>query len=388
MTTRANKKRNVESDTDGAKGIVKGLIQDGASLHKKKEVILANFGTAEGGVMSVFSAKYGGVGNKLHLVPKEWDEDYEPYYDDAKGHMVGLKIDEYELTAGELLLVAMSWNAYKKYDAWMCLAEGNKILCSYPRVRVTESEDEVGFKGKSLTVPAWRVTISNSSSVHYADPKTIMGFLKLDMVKATDFTRAALLVEDAVEKGGFKQIDPKEFSTTKKISAIARDTSVYSEKRGLATFLLGLHLRDGSMEDKISSFSASPSVPFAVAAGFKQILTAPIVNVSTKAVVSKVKLVDLSDETEVLMNKVVISQDYWNKFAQIETVEVYVNSGNLAMKKPGKKQTTAQKFDLETAANVKAVIKAICEVNNSEEQKKPAAKENEEVIEIDDDLFD
>jgi hypothetical protein len=375
-------------DTMDAKSISKGLISAGASIHRQKKVMLANFGTVPGGVMSVYSAKFGGVGEKMHLMPGEWEDEFSATYDEA-GAMSKLQRSNVTIEGTSLATVVKSWNAYKKHDAWMCfVGDDNKIACSFPRVRVEKAEAEVGVKGTKVSVSTWRVGQLHSSSLHYTDPEMLAGFLKLDMVSVTDFTRTAMLVEDAVVKGGYVQIDPAEFANVKDIITMAQDTSIYAEKREVANYLMGLHLKDSSTEEKIKGFTQTPSVAFAVAAGLKQILTSPVINVSTKTDVAKVKLVDLADGADVLMNKVVISQDYWNNFTDISTVEVFKSGGNLAMKKAKKQQTTAQKFETEKAVNVKTILTAICQYNTTSKTKAPTAMAVSAPDAIDDDLLD
>lgn len=380
-------KRARANDTMNEVGLSKELMKCGASLHKKKNVILANFKSEPEKVLAVHHAKFGGVGVKLFLLPKEMDENVTPTYSDS-GELIGITKDGVSLGPTYMKTVVMSWNSYKKNDAWMAyIGEDNKVVCSFPRVRAVEVEVVVGIKGKKTQIKAWRTTVLASSSVHYAFPTTIMGFLELNCVGPEDFVRVAMSVESAVVAGGFVQIDAAAYGDIEELAAKCVDTTLFKEARDLSGLIMGLVQKNASVDDKISAFMKTPSVAFATACKFFQVQAATLTNLTTKSDVMAVSLKDLDDDDNVLMGRVTINVDYWNKLTDFDSFTVYKEAGNLAIKKKGKQQSTAQKFDVMKAGYVKAIHKAICDTNTKVIPSK--SKPITEVIEtLDDNLFD
>jgi hypothetical protein len=380
------KKRKIEMILSNEKEFAKGLIKRGASLHKTKKVILANLEIEDSGVLAVFHVKFGGVGAKMYLLPKEMDGVTAIY--NGSGEVVKLGNENVELLDSQFKAVVMSWNAYKKNDATMAfLGKDQKVTCTFPRIRAEEVEAEVNFKGEKKEVRSWRVSTLVSSGVHYTDPKTLLGFLKLGVVGVESFVRVANAVEDAVKAGGFEQFGAEEFNDIVKLATICSDTSLFKEKRDLAGLIMGLVQQGEDMDVKIEGFKTAPSVTFATACKFLQVHSAKFLNVSTKTDVKAVALESLDDEDMVVMTRVPINVAYWNKLTDFSAIMVYKEAGNLAIKKQGKKQTTAQKFDVEKAEYVKAIHKIIVAHNTAIVPTGPASK-SDDGNEIDDELFD
>jgi hypothetical protein len=235
-------------------------------------------------------------------------------------------------------------------------------------------------------VQKWKLIFRNECKTYYTDPEKLAGFLKKGMVDIEEFVMVAAAVETAVVDGGYKQIEPEDFDA-EGISNLANDTSVFNAKRNLAAMLLGLTMKGQDNAAKVDAFIQTPSVALAVAAGFKQLQLAPLWNVSTQADVAKVKLSSLHEGANVLLNKVAISHDYWARFDNIDNVECYLATGSLALKKSGKKQTSAMKFEVMNAAEALAIHKAICGKNTSRQPTKSSGNDIDEDAEIDEDLF-
>jgi hypothetical protein len=380
-------KRSRMEDTKTAVGLSKGLMQSGASLHKKKAVIMANLLNEDGKILAANFSKFGGVGSKLYLVPKELEDNIIAGYNEA-GELVTIKKGDAVIEGAAMKAVVMSWNAYKKNDAWMAyVGDDNKLIFTIPRVRVVEVDATVGIKGKKEQVKAWRVTLLASSSLLYASPATIKGFYELGCVAPEDFVRVSKSVEDAVVSGGYKQIEAADYSDIVKLAAICLDTSLFKDARDLAGLIMGLHQKTANMEDKIKAFIVSPSAAFATACKFFQVQSATLTNLTTRSDVKAVSLKSLSDDDDVLMGRVVIGTDYWNKLTDFDSIMVYKEAGNIAIKKKGKSQTTAQRFDTEKAVHIKSIHKAICDYNTRVPPAQSAvAKKPDEAM--DDDLFD
>jgi len=380
-------KRLRMDEAKSAVGLSKSLMQAGASLHKKKSVIMANLLNESGNILSVHHIKYGGVGNKLYLLPKELEDNVLPTYSET-GELVAITKGKLKVEGASMKAVVMSWNSYKKNDAWMAyIGTDDKVVCTIPRVRVVEVEVTIGVKGVKEQVPAWRVTLLTSSSLLYASPDTIKGFLNLLCVEPEDFVRVAQSVEKAVVSGGYKQIDASSYSDIVQLATMCTDTSLYKEARDLGGLIMGLAQKNADMEDKIKAFTATPSVAFATACKFYQVQSATLTNLTTKSDVKAVNLKSLDDDDNVLMGRVTINTEYWNKLTDYDSIMVYKEAGNIAIKKKGKSQTTAQKFDVEKAVYIKAIHAAICDTNTQVTTKKPAAVE-EKGEALDDELFD
>jgi hypothetical protein len=379
------RRRMVEAKT--VVELSKGLMHSGASLHKKKAVIMANLSNEDGKILAVHHIKYGGVGTKLYLLPKELEDNVSPDYSET-GELVAITKGELKVEGTAMKAVVMSWNAYKKNDAWMAyIGTDDKVICTIPRVRVVEVEASVGVKGKKEQVKAWRVTLLTSSSLMYASPDTIQGFLKMECVEPEEFVRVAQSVERAVVSGGFKQIKAVDYSDIIKLATMCVDTSLYKEARDLSGLIMGLVQKNASMDDKIKAFTATPSVAFATACKFFQVQSATLTNLTTKSEVKAVSLKSMDDDDNVLMGRVTINVDYWNKLTDYDSIMVYKEAGNIAIKKKGKQQTTAQRFGTEKAGYLKAIHKAICDANTQVTTKKPEAIEKEDEA-LDDELFD
>jgi hypothetical protein len=383
----ADNKRARMEVTKNAGGLSKGLIKFGASLHKKKEVILANLCFKLPNILAVHHVKYGGVGEKLFLLPKEMEDTVTPDYNE-RGELIGITKDKIKIEGTNMKAVVMSWNAYKKNDAWMAyIGEDNRVICTFPRIRVVEVEVEVSIKGKKGKVNAWRTTILNSSTIMYASPKTIKGFLEMAFVEPEDFVRVAQSVEKAVVAGGFLQIDTDNFSDIEKLASNCVNTSLFKEARDLGGLLMGLQQRNATMEDKVKAFKETPSVAFATACKFFQTQTATLTNLTTKSDVQAVLLRSLDDDDNVLMGRVTINVDYWNKLTNFESIMVYKEAGNLAIKRKGKVQSTSQKFATEKAGHLKAILGAICDYNTRIIPEKSAVATQKDEY-FDDQLFD
>lgn len=376
-----------ESIDPAAKALAKGLIKQGASLQMKKAVVLANLALEDSSVFAIHRMMLGSVGGKICLAPKEWlAEGYTITYD-KNCFIEALTKDGVVITGSSILSIANSWNGYQKYDAQMVIFnEDKKVIGCIPRAMHKEDVMEINVKGTKKEVKKWVTIFRKEYKTYYTDPEVLMGFLKLEMVGLKNMLEVTLAVEDAVVKGGYVQLDPGEF-TNEGIASIASDSSIFSSNRNLAAILLGFALEGKDLNTKVEAFIKTPSVSLAHAAGFCQLQAQQIVNVTTQSVVEKVNLVSLADDALVLMNKVGISQNYWDSFDNIEKVECYVATDSLAVKKKGKKQTSPMRFESMEAGPLIKIHKAICASNtNLKVQAKPlnVAKEDEQ---IDDDFF-
>jgi hypothetical protein len=102
-----------------------------------------------------------------------------------------------------------------------------------------------------------------------------------------------------------------------------------------------------------------------------------------------VLLKSLGDEEAIVMNKVSISSDYWNALNDLDTFEVYKNTGNLALTKSGKSRAPnqAMKFNTMKAKDVRAILSTIYCFNCESKIPSRASKVADPEDRIDDSLF-
>jgi hypothetical protein len=391
-TNDANKKQRT-----GEAGIqmenFKDLVRAASLPIKDKALLLANIGpTGQVSPFALHFFRFGGVGDKMFLVPKEIENTVWTAKYDKSGHVAELVKGEVSIKDRELLMVTLSWNSYKKNDAWAFIMDGASVMGTIPRVAkfgVVEPGKEVD--GVKQERKGHRVMCCSSGKVYYATEETLYDFMKLEFVAMKDLGRIADHVERAVVQGGYQQLKAAEFDTAEKIASKFANTSICAAVRDLAGLLLGFIQQGKSMDDKIEAFRSCPTVTFAAASSFHSLLTeARLVNVTTKQIVEKVSLADLRDTDEVITTQVSINQGYWDKLIDLEAIKVYRSVGNLAKWSENKKKppASAQKFGSMSAKHAKAITAIICEENARDGTAAHPQPIADEQVEFDDDFFD
>jgi hypothetical protein len=363
-------KRKKGNEDMSAKEKFTALVMEGAALTKEKKTVMTWLGSKAGRAYSALNTTTKTGKGYFHKLPEGLEgRGLSITRGNNKVNLIEFMGERFEDSA--IIGLATAWN-FKADGARLAFMRetGGSIL-----FKDSDSEEEntkMKVKGEETEVKGFTAYFDNTFHKHSAPEKVILEFLSLGCVTVDHFSSVGQEVDRAYKSE--LALDVNSFDDSEKLALIFADTTAGEAKRALAEVLLGCTYINSTLEEKIDIFGRYPTVNLAATLGLNQTCEARLQNVRSSEEVKTVFLKDLKDGDLVVMSKVNINQNFWDKLTDYSSVAVYKSQPSLAVIRKTKKggSTHEQAFPTMKAELVSKIVKAIVAAN--EASNKPVAK--------------